>query len=121
MKQVELDLIKIGVQKIFSEAFAKEANVEIRRIFDDTYQMVVTGRLYGEKNLTEYHIKYPADWQQAVKERFAPAWFRRRYPVRYTEHHITVDAVYPELSKRLKIPKESHRLILGHWSETTGE
>jgi hypothetical protein len=29
------------------------------------------------------HRKWPKDWWQAVKERFAPAWFTRRWPVVY--------------------------------------
>ncbi len=27
--------------------------------------------------------KWPADWWQAVKDRWAPAWFLKRYPVQY--------------------------------------
>jgi hypothetical protein len=115
--EVQLDLIKMGVQKMFSDTFVQEANVDVVKIAVlDMYQLFVTGKIYGEKSLTEYHVKYPADWWQAVKERFAPAWFAKRYPVVYKEHHITIDAVYPELSKRLKLPKESHRLILHSWS-----
>jgi hypothetical protein len=28
--------------------------------------------------------KWPANWKQAVKERFAPKWVKRRWPVVYT-------------------------------------
>jgi hypothetical protein len=35
---------------------------------------------------------YPADWWQAVKERFAPRWFLRRWPVERIEHTLKVEA-----------------------------
>jgi len=49
-------------------------------------------RVYGE-DLEP--IRYPADWWQALKDRWFPAWLRRRYPVVYTA--IDVAAMYPDL------------------------
>lgn len=118
MQETQLDLIKIAGRKMFSDVFANEANVDVyHNALLSIRELYVSGRVYGQRNLTEYEFKYPADWWQAVKERFAPDWLKRRYPVRYIEHHITVDAVYPELSKRLKLPKEPHKLILSSWSD----
>lgn len=45
----------------------------------------------------ELSVAYPADWWEAVKERFAPEWFTRRYPVRYLSRTIKVDAMYPKV------------------------
>lgn len=39
------------------------------------------GWLLSQKNTVE--IAYPLDWWEAVKARFAPRWFTKRYPVRY--------------------------------------
>jgi hypothetical protein len=115
MTEVNLDLIKIAAREMFSDVFAKEANVYIyHHALLRMHELYVSGEVYGQTGLTEYEIRYPADWWQAVKGRFAPDWFKRRYPIKYTEHHIRVDAVYPELSKRLNLPKEPHRLILSH-------
>ena len=33
----------------------------------------------------EYITRYPADWWQHFKERWAPLWVKRRWPVRYLE------------------------------------
>lgn len=33
-------------------------------------------------------IEYPADWWQAVKARFAPAWARLRWPVQVVTHKV---------------------------------
>ena len=35
-----------------------------------------------------WHVSYPQDWWEALKERFAPSWLRKRYPVKYTERHF---------------------------------
>lgn len=35
------------------------------------------------KQRIEVHRRWPADWWQAFKERWFPAWLLRRYPVKY--------------------------------------
>ena len=42
-------------------------------------------------------IKWPADWWEALKLRFAPFWFTRRYPVRWNTAIITRHDLYPGL------------------------
>lgn len=39
----------------------------------------------------------PRDWWEAIKERFAPKWFTRRWPVRYDEITVECFAIFPEL------------------------
>lgn len=41
--------------------------------------------------------RYPRDWKEALKERFAPGWARRRWPVRYIEGKIEAKAIFPAL------------------------
>ena len=112
----DIDVIKIGLQKMFSDGFISEPSVDVVRMFGDTHAFFISGKVYGQRNMKEYSFKYPSDWWQAVKERFAPAWYLKKSPVKYTVHEISVDAVYPELSKRLKLPKEQHRLILSSFT-----
>lgn len=38
-------------------------------------------------------VAYPDGWREALKERFAPAWWKRRHPVRYKEFDALV--VFP--------------------------
>lgn len=33
-------------------------------------------------------LHYPADWKEAVKEKFAPRWFKRRWPVIYITYDL---------------------------------
>ena len=41
--------------------------------------------------------RFPRDWWESVKERFAPGWFLRRWPVVYSQVRVEefIDAVVP--------------------------
>lgn len=57
-------------------------------------------------------VTYPADWWQAVKERFAPPWFLKRWPVKTTVWKARVMDTFPSIAYDIK---KSHRLrILVH-------
>lgn len=40
-------------------------------------------------------VKYPADWWQAFKKRWAPRWFLRRWPVVYYRRQYVAKAWFP--------------------------
>jgi len=44
---------------------------------------------FASKTLT---VRYPATWVQAFKERWAPAWWLRRWPVGYEAQTMTLTA-----------------------------
>ncbi len=54
----------------------------------------------GADKLVDLHVEYPRDWWEAVKERFAPAWALRRWPVRKIAHTY----VCHDIPKNLPIP-----------------
>jgi len=60
-------------------------------------------RILGER-LVE--IKYPADWWQALKDRWFPAWAKERWPVCFKTYDIA--ALYPLVS----MPKERYFIDL---------
>ncbi len=43
-------------------------------------------------------IRYPADWWQALRERWFPGFWLKRFPVRYHEWHV--DLLYPMIQRR---------------------
>lgn len=45
-----------------------------------------------------YKIKHPANWWEAVKERFLPDKLKKKYPVKYTVYDINVRTFYPKTS-----------------------
>ena len=100
MDRVVLDKLKLVVQSYIAKdclEFAVSPDV----IIDDLGDALMVGlrqAIWGEKLEV---IRYPANWLEAVKERFAPEWVKRRRPVLYRE--IEVRALYP----RISLPKES--------------
>lgn len=52
--------------------------------------------------------RWPMNWKEALKERFAPRWLLARWPVRYTTLTVTADELFPHLSmprpKKITIP-----------------
>ena len=52
--------------------------------------------VYGKSHVEEHLIRFPSDWLEAVKERFAPAWLRDRFPVRYTQISTSLHELYPD-------------------------
>lgn len=53
--------------------------------------------VYGKEHPDRHVVRFPADWWQAVKERFAPAWFRDRWPVVFTEITVSLKEHYPDI------------------------
>jgi len=41
-------------------------------------------------------VRYPADWWEALKARFAPRWALTRWPVRYTSITLDACAIWPK-------------------------
>jgi hypothetical protein len=75
----------------------------------------IRGYVWSQDAGKKVEFKYPADWWEAVKERFAPAWFLKRYPVKYTHKEFQVKATYPELMIRGQEPVM--RLLESTWTD----
>lgn len=48
------------------------------------------------REVERFEYKWPKDWKQAVKLRFAPKWFLKRWPVKYEKHGHVVYTHYPD-------------------------
>ena len=53
----------------------------------------VASRKYDVKT-----VRFPADWKESLKRRFAPQWLLNRYPVKYQEVTMEANAYYPEVN-----------------------
>ena len=49
------------------------------------------------RELDKKMLRFPRDWREAIKERFAPRWVLKRWPVRYAFIDVTAYHSYPEL------------------------
>lgn len=67
--------------------------------------------VYGKDHPDRHVIRFPADWWQAVKERFAPAWFRDRWPVVFTEIGVSLKELYPDIEPVLPDQGPVMRLV----------
>lgn len=65
--------------------------------------------------IREYHartgdqIKYPSNWKEAIKERFAPRWFLKRWPVRYDTLERFI--AFPEFDPPDKLGRYEYEII----------
>lgn len=64
---------------------------------EDTITVRVKQEILGE-HLERAEVRYPLNWKEAVKDRFAPEWFKARWPVREKVVKIDVRALYPKMS-----------------------
>ena len=73
----QLPLRKLALRATFSPEITMEF---VEEFMTDRWNALFSARL-PYRTLAE-HIR-PADWWESVKERFAPAWYTRRWPIRY--------------------------------------
>ena len=77
----------------------------------DQLAVRIRGHVWGEsESVQKVSITYPADWKQAVKERFFPEWALKRWPVRNKIITMDVKCFYPNF--RPKLDGEEHRLAI---------
>lgn len=102
-ERVVLQAFDFQIRQQLSEyMFTGNINIDVQFVLDRIARnMVLTlrAKILGEKVDT---IQYPANWWEAVKERWAPKWFLKKHPVKYRK--IDVMAFYPKLA----FPKERH-------------
>lgn len=46
--------------------------------------------------------QYPANWIEAIKERWLPAWAAKSWPVKYTIITVELREIYPEIQPAIK-------------------
>jgi hypothetical protein len=75
------------------------------------HQLIMSLRAYifGKDHPKREVVIYPQTWWDAVKDRFAPAWFLAKFPVRYTKVTASLSEVYPDI--RPAIP-DKHAVLM---------
>ncbi len=63
--------------------------------------------LWGEEAPKVVDYKWPKDWWEAFKERWAPRWYLKRWPVLYHREQVDLWVCYPEI----RVPKEKFARI----------
>lgn len=100
--------MKIKLEKyLFGDAMNIPIEPGIKTEFtsEDYHDGYLLRKIYAEvmgHPLVDIEEKYPADWWQALKERWAPKWLLEKYPVQYKI--ISIQAA--ELLAKRKFPEE---------------
>lgn len=100
---VYLEYVRFYAQSIIEKKnilmFPKVSIVQPINI--DCWVATLTGCLLGEDAGRKDMAAWPADWWQALKDRWLPEWALKRWPVKL--HHFTVDykAVYTNFRPHL--------------------
>ena len=97
MDRITLGKIQLGIQQMVSPALMDDMLYEsVEDIVTRSFIKQLTFYLWGNKvNEEEYDdviSVYPATMWEELKEDFAPRWFLRRFPVRYSKdivHHTS--------------------------------
>lgn len=50
------------------------------------------------KDITTIDVKYPLNWKESLKERFAPKWYLNKHPVKYHIEKHEILAYYPDVA-----------------------
>ncbi len=110
IKDIVLRVGQMAVQHSLEEwPFAERPEVRTDYIIE--HMKLLVGLLVRFAEQPCEPVKYPADWWQAVKERFAPAWALRHWPVAYTVWEPSViypDIALPDLAHYIHIRKLDH-------------
>ncbi len=97
---IKLTKLPVGINQRISRRLLEELYEP--RLFA-YWEHEVEGMIVGirahvlAKEIGHERYRWPADWWQALKDRWAPRWFLKRWPVEYHTIHMNVWHTYPKL------------------------
>ncbi len=103
VETVTLERMKLAafaiVDRELMEHFAIGPQVDISAMdyLCDSLTLRIVQMVYG-RTMEKVEVEYPADWWQAFRERWFPAWVLRRWPVKKTVVRLEAKELYPKLS-----------------------
>lgn len=98
LKEINLDLKRFRREFLFDEKWVDRAYYkEIKHDALDALILSLSADIYGRDHPERFLVRYPANWWEALKERFGPSWFLYRHPVKFTEVSASVQELYPEI------------------------
>lgn len=105
VQRILLEKINYKFSKNFANCYLQDTEL-IKSIDEFTNQFIVTLKysLYGQRSIVEEDtieetVSYPSNWKESLKERFAPSWFLRKYPV----NKITVPVLKKTINRITKV------------------
>lgn len=104
VKTLTLVITQYQAAQMFDWPFSESPKVEVDHIKHMTAHMVhMIQRVATQREVV---AEYPADWWQALKDRFAPTWACRLWPV--LRKRIDMEVMYPKIA----LPQHGHVVTL---------
>jgi hypothetical protein len=103
-KAVRLERLRLKVSLLLSRTFTNDV---LMSVYEDSLAdkvMISFETQVAAETIESITVKYPANWKEAVKERFLPEFLRKRFPIQYTVQTVKIKVLYPKIS----LPKLDH-------------
>lgn len=112
VKTFEAEVAQLYATKVYPEATLRQMKINAQWWAEDLVEEIVftfrTQALTDRNDHVDIDLKWPKDWWQAFKERWAPKFIKRRWPVQYEEY--SYHKVFPRrICPHIEVPeKETH-------------
>ena len=106
--EVTLEKLRLGIHQVVSPWLLDAEVRAMESIISDQIEIAVRGAVWSEKVPDVLTYKWPADWWQAFKDRWFPAWALARWPVEWEAHTVDFKIIYPGF--RASVPHEEFRI-----------
>ena len=108
MQETKLEKFKLVaiayITPRMAEMFGETPEIDVQQ--EALYENILTRvkqAVWGRETQRQ-ECKWPADWWQAFKERWFPAWVLKRWPVQYTEYVLRARELYPDVAMPHRSP-----------------
>jgi len=109
IETIKLEVTKMCTKHIINTRYLPH-KVKVGAYLDRlSRDLIITAECsIASQRLDAFTVKYPENWIEAIKERWAPRWLLNKYPIKYHQKIYEVKAYYPKLA----IPDEQHYVLL---------
>lgn len=101
-RKIQLESIVVNITHELTRYLVDPKVTVKESIFDDMQEKVVLnvkGFVFGER-ATQVQALYPANWWQAVRDRWLPLWWLARHPVEMEVLSLSSTAVYNHITEQ---------------------
>lgn len=98
---VELEQLRFAAEKYIPGSYRPQVRWDLE---GRTLAIEIERHIWARR-LGDSTAKWPADWWEAVKERWFPVWAKARWPVRYSQLDTTAWHLYPAFQYEHHTPR----------------
>lgn len=124
IETIDLETLKIGViaevDKLMLEFPCSNRNVSLHTygtFLAGNIAFRLTQKILG-RHIETMTFERPRDWWEAVKQRFAPRWFLKRWPVKMHVDTVDLKAIYPGYA--INQERYPHQIMVEKNNDFTG-